>query len=1468
MLASGFVLAAPAAAQPGNEAEALTAQIVKLADERKYAEAIRLAQRLLALREKELGPEHPGIVKPLGRLASLYHDEARYADAEALYRCALVISEKTLGPDHPDVATAVTSLAALYRDLARYGDAEALYKRALAIHEKALGPNSPELANAHYNLAVLYGDLDRYPEAEAQYKRALAIREKALGLQHPTIAVVLNGLAALYEEQTRYADALPLYERALRITEKRPGSDQPDIGSALTNLSSLYGELGRSADAELLDKRTLAIRQKVLHAPDSLAAAPALTHMAEFYISREEAELLYKRVLAIYEKARGPDHADVAIALTNVGGYYYRYLQFRQAEPYYRRALSIREKVLGPDHPDVATTLTTLAKLKSHAAEFGDPSPAAEPEELLRRALRIREKTFGPTHPEVAWSLSNLATLYKDQDRYADAEPLYRQALAILEGALGPHHLEVAKALTNLAKLIDDHGQPAEAAPLYKRSLAIREKVLGADNIDVAKERDLLADLYNDKDNYIEAEPLLKSSLASRERRLGREHPDVADRLETLGHLYTNLGRYDEAEPLLKRALTIREKTPGADIADPLNCLGLLYWHQGRNAEAEALFKRSLAMAEERPGSAADWVDKAAKRGTESAWTGTVLNNLGLAYHGQHRYAEAEPIFKQSLSIREKALGPDHLDVAQSLNNLAWLYLDQERYAEAEPLARRSLSIREKLLPPDHPSVGESLNNLALLFKSQGRYTEAEGPFNRALEVAEKALGADHPHVGATLANLAALRFEQGDWVHAADFARRSTSIVIGRAFRGSEAVGRAQIGKGKSESEQHNYWFWRLVRAAHHLVAEGAPEPPLADEMFQMAQWVSNSDAATSLTQMAARGAMSDAKLAAIVRERQDLVREWQKRDVERNAAISRRPDNRDKAGEAANGARLDAIDTRIREIDSRLAKDFPDYAALASPRPLSVADVQAQLRDGEALVQFLATPADKPDPEENFIWVVTKTDSRWVKSDIGPKALGDRVAALRCGLDSSNWTDASSWPETTEEAKRRKDTQTARRDRCKVLTGLEVADGEPLPFDIAKANELYRVLFGQVEELLKNPDGTFRHLLVVPSGPLTQLPFQVLVTGSPEEARMAGYRSAAWLIRRHAVTVVPSVASLAALRRNAKTTRATKPLIGFGNPLLDGNPEKPWQVEAARRARAKQRCPEAMQQQVASLTGLSGGAAPFAEQKGVSDVAQIRFQAPLPETADELCAVASDLGVPRDEIRLGSQATERAVKALSSSGTLATYRILQFSTHGALAGHMSGNAEPGLLLTPPVTATPEDDGYLSASEITSLKLDADWVILSACDTAAGGADGAEALSGLARAFFYAGARALLVSHWSVYSDSTVKLITKAVSTMAADSSVGRSEALRRSMVALIEKGQPQEAQPAFWAPFIVVGEGGAPIELAAANMPQSPPADTSSVVPMVSAAGSPPALVPPKKRMNREPAAGGDWATKMFGQ
>jgi len=556
---------------------------------------------------------------------------------------------------------------------------------------------------------------------------------------------------------------------------------------------------------------------------------------------------------------------------------------------------------------------------------------------------------------------------------------------------------------------------------------------------------------------------------------------------------------------------------------------------------------------------------------------------------------------------------------------------------------------------------------------------------------------------------------------------------------------------------------------------------------MFKTAQWALGSEAAQSLAKMAARSASGDPQLAALIRERQDLVAEWQKRDALRNQALARPSDQRDAEADAENTVRMAEIDRRIDAIDTRLAESFPDYAALARPAAISVETVQAQLNPDEALILFLDTRQFEAVPEESFAWVVTKTDHRWVRSELGKQALSREVAALRCGLDYTAWDG----------------------DTCATLTGETYAQadffaGKPLPFDKARSHRLYKALFGEVEDMIEGKD-----LLLVPSGALTQLPFQVLVTEPPAAE---SDRATAWLVRDHALAVLPAVSSLEALRRVGKSSAATRPLIGFGNPLLNG-PDSRY-AKLARLARDKQTCRAGVGARLATLLGLRGGVTRIETRGGLADPSLIRRQTPLPETADELCAVARDIGADPRDIRLGASATEGTVKALSESGDLADYRIIHFATHGLTAGQLSENAEPGLLLTPPDKATRADDGYLSASEIASLKLDADWVILSACNTAAGNASEAEALSGLARAFFYAQARALLVSHWEVNSQAAVKLVTSVVRAIARDSSMGRSEALRQAMLGLAGSRDLLEAHPSYWAPFVVAGEGGRAFE------------------------------------------------------
>jgi formylglycine-generating enzyme required for sulfatase activity/tetratricopeptide (TPR) repeat protein/CHAT domain-containing protein len=1329
-----------------DELSALREQVSHLYGDGRYAEAIPIAERYVALARRKRGEKHTEFATAIEWLGNLYRSVGRYAEAEPLLKRSLAIREKTMGPGHRNVGQSLNSLAELYWAQGRATEVEPLVKRSLTIREKALGPDHRDVGQSLNNLGTLYLSQGRHDDAEPLLKRSLAIREKALGPDHPDVAESLNNVAAIYENTGRYAEAEPLYKRSLAIYEKARGPDHPDVATSLKKLAEFYWVQGRYP----------------------------------------EAEPLLKRSLAITEKALGPDHQSIGSILNSLGLLFKDQGRYGEAEPLLKRSLAIREKTLDPKHPDVARALNNLAALYRALGRY------AEAEPLYKRSLAIRENALGPEHPDVAAALNNLASLYQDQGRFGEVEPLYQRAVSILEKVPGSGHRGLSPTLNNLASLYEDQGRYSEAESLFKRSLAIREKLLGPEHPDVGTALNNLALLYQRQGRYGEAESLFKRSLTIREKALGPEHSDVANALNNLAGLYDLQGNFSEAEPLLQRSLAIIEKAQGADhpsASEVLNNLAVLYMKQGRFHEAEPLLKRSLVIREK-------------ARGPDHTDVAHALTNLGDLYRLEGRVGESESLFKRGLAILEKALGPNHTDVAHALNSQGELYRVQGRYTEAEPLYKRALAIREKALDPDHRDVGESLNDLALVYLGQRRYAEAEPLFKRGLLISEKALGPDHPDVATALNNMAAVYIARLDWARAADQWRRSTDIII---RRGAITNGKTQTGKGRNEAQVLSHHFFGLVKVVYHIaLKEPNKATGEAREMFETAQWALASEAAAALAQMAARGAKGDPVLATLVRERQDLVVEWQSRDGARTTAVSQPVAKRNRTAEAINVARLEAIDKRIGEIDQRFRVEFPDYAALASPAPLPATDVQALLGPDEALVLFLDTDSRyRPIPEETYVWVVTKTEVRWVRSDLGTTALQREVSALRCGLDATSW-DYDGGAKCANLLKLSMD---------KVPRG-----NAPLPFDHARAHALYKMLFGEVEDLIKG-----KHLLLVPSGALTQLPFQVLVTAPP-----AGNdnREVAWLVREHALTVLPAVSSLKALRQVARPSTATRPMIGFGNPLLDGNQQDPvygaYFKEDAVLAREQQGCAETTALRTASLRGFPRNLTPMAQQGSHVDVAQVRSQAPLPETAEELCTVARTLKADIGEIRLGARATEREVKALSASGALAQYRIVHFATHGALAGQLSATSEPGLILTPPAEATEEDDGYLSASEIAGLKLDADWVILSACNTAGGAGPlgsrqvtaGAEALGGLARAFFYAQARALLVSHWAVDSKATVTLITSAVGAMSSEKGVGRAEALRRAMLAMIDKGEPYEAHPAYWAPFVVVGEGAANAE------------------------------------------------------
>ena len=277
--------------------------------------------------------------------------------------------------------------------------------------------------------------------------------------------------------------------------------------------------------------------------------------------------------------------------------------------------------------------------------------------------------------------------------------------------------------------------------------------------------------------------------------------------------------------------------------------------------------------------------------------------------------------------------------------------------------------------------------------------------------------------------------------------------------------------------------------------------------------------------------------------------------------------------------------------------------------------------------------------------------------------------------------------------------------------------ASGKSGLFDLALANELYVTLLGPVETLVKDK----RSLLVAPSGALTALPFHLLVTEKPPAAipdSFAGYRDAAWLIKRQAVSVLPSVASLKALRAFARNDHAIKPMIGFGDPVFNPMQDSGGDNRAAGATKS------------ASRALVTSAYTDFWQGVGVDRARLAQALPQLPDTADELKGVASDLGVAASDIHLGADASETTVKR----ARLSDYGIVYFATHGLVAGDVKGLAEPSLALSIPKQPSELDDGLLTSSEVAQLKLNADWVVLSACNTIAGDKPGAEALSGLAR--------------------------------------------------------------------------------------------------------------------------------------
>ena len=835
----------------------------------------------------------------------------------------------------------------------------------------------------------------------------------------------------------------------------------------------------------------------------------------------------------------------------------------------------------------------------------------------------------------------------------------------------------------------------------------------------------------------------------------------------------------DEATRQFELALKEAEGFGEGDprLATSLAWTAELYRVQRRFEESERLIRRTIGLDEK-------------FRGPDATDTAMSLESLALLFHTQNRQREMEPVLIRVVGIYEKALGPQHPRVASALNNLASLYRSVGRLNEAEPLVSRALAIREKALGTDHPDTVQSRNYLALLHRDLAR-----GRVVTRRPVEPQAAPAPAPAVVA--APVPAQPIAQPRAVEVVPPPAQVPLPAEPVAAKPAPVVPQA-VARAPAQAPAPAPAPAPLRQAAPAPIAAPAPTPapapapkpaavqPQAALAPAPAPAPVPAPAPTAppramyrsalAMQLSALGAAAARNSPTAVPQAFEIVQAARNRsDSGAIARITARLGRSDDSLARVASVREDLLD-RWHSLDKTIvdAASRPGSRSTGEEARLreDLAGLDRQIaQQDQAITQRAPGYREylRPDPlalasaqsllagdeallsylvDENATYLIVVRRDRYslVSLDIGRSELVSVIKRLREQLDYPTGDDAG---RTVFRA-----------------------------FPVAQANQLYRRILLAAEPMLQGAS----HLIVVPDDALNGLPFAALVTEpfagairEPEE-----HAKVAWLGRRYALTMLPAEGMLRTFRQVTRRPAASRPFAGFGDPLLGGEER--------------------------GVRGGGGGARTYTRDS-LANVNQVWSFAPLPETRYALYAMADILNAEQADIHLQSEASEASVKR----NDLSDYRVIAFATHGFMADDFKGLPESALVFSPPQRASETDDGLLTASEVAQLKLNAELVILSATSTAASdGTPDAEGVSTLARAFFYAGDRALLATHWAVPSDATLKLVTRTLRERARGA--GNAEALRRAMLPLMNgEDRLSFAHPSYWAPFMVVGEGWA---------------------------------------------------------
>lgn len=873
----------------------------------------------------------------------------------------------------------------------------------------------------------------------------------------------------------------------------------------------------------------------------------------------------------------------------------------------------------------------------------------------------------------------------------------------------------------------------------------------------------------------------------------------------------TTLAEMDNLLNRLRRAPLVAEYISIWE-ANVESARGTLQWQQGLWVESERSLRKALRLLNQNYQAAKNSSTKADDlvSGERTISDGTnnprmhlsqiILRNMNLAdvLLQQRRLIDAEFYAREALKLALDNFGRNSTDVGKALATMSKIVSEQGRFPEAVLLAQASLKAHTEsgitdesrimaiarkfyatalVADGQHQKADKVFNEMmagvrkdpalektfnpadldwVLAMQKIGKQAEAQTMAERMLKRSETQSGKSSPRT-ALIAAFHAVSLQNMGKLKEAHAAFREAAPILVDQTRSDAENDTASI----KQQQRTTYLFENYVALLARIAqSDPAQAQAAAAEAFRVADLAKSSGVQRALTASAARANIKDPQLAQLARKEQDLQRRVNSLSELLTGLLAVPPEQQLPAVQAQIRQDIANFKTERDGLKKEIERKFPDYAEMVEPKPATVERTRALLRADEVLVSWYF--AEK----EAYVWAISKHDIPLFKAiALGRSEMARQVSHLRKALDP----------------------------------GVATIDEIPA-FDVKAAFQLYQQILAPVHESLKGK----KVLLLVPHAELGQLPLSVLVTQDTPAAGnpallFASYKAVPWLIRDIAIAQLPSVTALTALRNTPPGNPNRKNFIGFGDPFFSSD-----QARSADRAQAK-----TMQLATRGLP-LNLRSAP--KTAGVSS-AELSLLPRLPDTKQEILDIAKVLAAAPSDVYLNRQASVKAVM----EADLSNRKVVMFATHGLVPGELDGLSQPALALTSPEVTGDKDDGLLTMDKVLSLKLDADWVVLSACNTASGEGAGSEAVSGLGRAFFFAGAKALLVSNWPVDSVAARLLMTDLFRRQqTGDKAPGKSDALRQAMLQLIDQGGMGDgktmkysyAHPLFWAPFMVVGD------------------------------------------------------------